>query len=352
VRLRRDYGGDTNGARPEAGLVLGADGNFYGTTSEGGEYHDQNGVGCGTIFRIAPDGVLTTLFSFNSAGPGGYCSWGTLASGRDGELYGTTRYDGVLTNGSISGCPAVFKIDLAGAFTVVSALDGTNAAGSNFGLVQGSDGNFYGTDYGGTNHDAYGSPFGSVYRVSANGVVTSLASFNGTNGALPRTLMAGTDGNLYGMTGLGGPDYVGPLYSDQNTGHGTVFRVTPNGVITTLVSFNVTNGDMPYGGLIQGQDGNLYGSTMSGGASGSGTIFRLSVPMPPVLRAISPTNSTVTLSWSAVAGQRYQVQYSTNLVQPNWTNLGAPCTATNGAAVAWDAVGPDPQRCYRVMVLP
>jgi uncharacterized repeat protein (TIGR03803 family) len=149
------------------------------------------------------------------------------------------------------------------------------------------------------------------------------------------------------MTVFGG---IGYNSQDSYSGSGTVFQVTPAGAITSLVLF--TNDEVPFGGLIQASDGNLYGMTRQGGAYGRGAIFRLSVPMPPAFRTMAQTGSTVALTWSAVAGQTYQVQYSTTLGQTNWINLGIPFTATDGTATASDAMGPDPQRLYRVVLLP
>jgi uncharacterized repeat protein (TIGR03803 family) len=182
--------------------------------------------------------------------------------------------------------------------------------------------------------------------VTAGGVLTTLAFFNGTNGADTRGMTQASDGNFYGMTGFGGIGYNGQVPS----GSGTVFEVTPAGTLTSLVLF--TNGEAPFGGLVQASDGNLYGMTRCGGAYGYGTIFRLSVPMPPAFRAMTQTGSTVALTWSAVAGQKYQVQYSTNLSQTNWINLCSPFTATNDTAAACDTIGLDPQRLYRVVLSP
>jgi uncharacterized repeat protein (TIGR03803 family) len=332
----------TNGWSPEAELVQGTDGNFYGTTSAGGPYNPQYSSGYGTVFQVTPDGTLTTLFSFNNVGPGGYWPWCPLVQGSDGGFYGTTR----------GGAATLFRIDSTGAFTVLATFDGTNGLGSMFGLIQGVDGNFYGTSLCGTNLDTSGTPLGNVFQATPGGALTCVYSFNGTNGSLPRAMMQASDGNFYGLTGVGGPDFVGPLWTGQEIGHGTVFRLTPNGVLTNLVCFNGTNGDIPFGGLLQAADGNLYGMTMMGGVSGSGTIFRLSVPMPPLLQSVSQTDSGVALSWSAVAGQSYQVQYTAGLDQTNWVSVGSPCTATNGTATACDAIGPDDQRFYRVVLLP
>ena len=150
------------------------------------------------------------------------------------------------------------------------------------------------------------------------------------------------------MTGLGGIGYNGMLYSSSS--HGTVFQVTPDGAFTNLVLF--TGGELPFGGLMQGADGNLYGTTRGGGAYGNGTIFRLSIPMPPVFQTVAQSNSTLWFTLSAAAGQAYQIQCKTNLIQTTWNSLGDPITATNGTITASDAIGPDPQRFYRVGVVP
>ena len=326
----------TNGQMPSAELVQGTDGNLYGTTQLGGQYQDSNGTGYGTAFKVTADGVLTTLVSFNSTNGAGFSPWGPLLQGSDGNFYGTTRAGGSRGRG------ALFQLTPAGALTTVLSFNGTNGNGGFFSLVRGADGNLYGTSDG-------GGPYwcGTVYRVTAGGVLTTLASFNGTNGATPRGMTQATDGNFYGMTGFGGVGYLSP---DSYSGSGTVFQVTPTGAVTSLVLF--TNGELPFGGLMQASDGNLYGMTRHGGAYGHGNIFRLSVPMPPILRTMTQTGGTVGLAWSAVAGQKYQVQHSTTLGQTNWFNLGSPFTATDGTATASDTNGPDPQRLYRVVLLP
>ena len=288
----------------------------------------------GLLAQTAQGGVtFTNLVSFT--GTNGDSPIGTLVQGRDGNLYGVTQ-------GGTFGPGPVFKMALNGTLAILASFGGTNGWGPHAGLVRGADGNLYGTSDG-------GGPYwcGTVYRVTAGGVLTTLASFNGTNGATPRGMTQATDGNFYGMTGFGGVGYLSP---DSYSGSGTVFQVTPTGAVTSLVLF--TNGELPFGGLMQASDGNLYGMTRHGGAYGHGNIFRLSVPMPPILRTMTQTGGTVGLAWSAVAGQKYQVQHSTTLGQTNWFNLGSPFTATDGTATASDTNGPDPQRLYRVVLLP
>lgn len=118
----------------------------------------------------------------------------------------------------------------------------------------------------------------------------------------------------------------------------------------TLVVF--TNSEMPFGGLLQGSDGNLYGTTRGGGVFGQGSIFRLSVPMQAKLLSIAKLNGTVTSSWSVVVGQTYQAQYCTDLVKGNWLNLASSASATNGTLIVSDVVSADPQRFYRLALLP
>jgi len=123
-------------------------------------------------------------------------------------------------------------------------------------LVQGTNGSFYGTTgYGGTNGNN-----GTVFQVTTNGELTTLVSFNGANGSHPvAALVQGGDGNFYGTTEYGG----------TNGNNGTVFRVTSTGVLTTLVSFNNSNGAAPLTPLVQGSDGYFYGTTSLGGGSQS-----------------------------------------------------------------------------------
>ncbi len=146
--------------------------------------------------------------------------------------------------------------------TPLYQFSGTDGANPFAGLVQGSDGNFYGTtNFGGT------SDFGTVFKITPTGALTTLHRFSGTaggDGARPRRLIQGNDGNFYGTTRRGGTSNVG-----------TVFQITPAGVLTILHSFNSSDGDGPQAGLIQGNDGSFYGTTSAGGQSGHGTAFKI-----------------------------------------------------------------------------
>jgi uncharacterized repeat protein (TIGR03803 family) len=239
--------GSSNGLHPHGGLLLGPDGNFYGTTREGG---DNN---AGTIFRFTADGELTSLFSFNFTN--GSAPQAGLTLGKDGNFYGTTSLGGPFDFGTI------FRFSTNGTLTTLASFDGINGANPQCQLVMDDSGNFYGTA-----PEQGPSGFGTVFRVTADGGLTTLVSFNSTNGASPEDgLTAGSDGSFYGTTANGGS-------SDM----GTVFRVTIDGLLKTLFSFNNTNGVSPLGGVVQGSDGNLYGTTGFGGTnSGFGTIYKL-----------------------------------------------------------------------------
>jgi uncharacterized repeat protein (TIGR03803 family) len=318
----------TNGMYPKARLVEANDGNYYGTTALGG----TNGFG--TVFKMTTNGTLATLVSFDLQDASSYAG---LVQGMDGSLYGTTYGSGT-----------VFKMTTNGTFlTLYSFTGGGDGDGSNpyAELVQGADGNLYGTTFfGGTNG------FGTVYKLTTNGAFTKLVSFGNTNGAYPQgRLVQTSDGILYGTTESGG------AYTNlSGSGYGTAFKLTTNGTLTTLVSFGGTNGANPQGGLVQGADGNLYGTTVDGGASGEGTIFRLNItaPPPPSFLTAGETGATLTLTWSATVGETYQMWYKTNLNQINWNNLGSTIIATNAAMTTLDATGPDPQRFYRIELLP
>lgn len=297
----------TEGNTPNGSLIQGTDGNFYGMTEQGGLQYS------GTVFKIAPDGAVTTLYSFLNSGTDGAKPTGSLIQGADGAFYGMTEQGGFNGNGTVfsitsdgeeiplhifTGGPndggqpygsliqatdgnfygmtfmggannvgAVFKMNLSGAQTILhsfenSATDGRYPIGS---LIQGTDGNFYGmTPYGG----ALGH--GVVFMMTPSGVETILHSFTGSattpvDGSAPNgSLIQGTDGNFYGTTQQGGANNAG-----------TVFMMTPNGTVTVLHSFNTTDGSSPDGSLIQGKDGYFYGTTYAGGASDNGTVFKI-----------------------------------------------------------------------------
>jgi uncharacterized repeat protein (TIGR03803 family) len=343
---------DVTGGYPTTALVQGADGNFYGTTSSGGAFGTTyyNGTyGGGTVYSVTTNGTLNTLISFESTN--GLAPQAALVQGADGCFYGTTYYGGVGFNGinysgdgiifclgaapptttpaiiaqpagqivPVSGT-AIFSVDASGAgalsycwqrngspiagatqssFTrnnvqledsgsqfrcVISNVygsvtssgaaltvlkgsgpvflfNGADGGYSSATLLQGADGNFYGTtEYGGTNGN------GTVFKLTANGIFSTLVSFNYyvTGGNPWAGLAQGADGNFYGTAAFGGAHDLG-----------TVFRMTTNGALTVLISFDNTNGSNPYGALVAGADGSFYGTAYNGGVFHAGTAFRV-----------------------------------------------------------------------------
>jgi uncharacterized repeat protein (TIGR03803 family) len=249
-----------DGSYPAAALVQGSDGNFYGTTASGGA------SGMGTVFKITSSGVLTTLVSFSNTD--GSVPLVGLIQGTNGNFYGTTFQGGDFVGGLFgnTGIGTVFEMTPAGMLTTLVEFSGGDGANSAGGLVQGTDGNFYGTtSIGGNVSLNAGWGFGTVFKMTPGGALTRLVSFNLTNGYNPTAgLVLGIDGNFYGTTDGGGAG-----------GCGTVFKMTPAGVLTTLVSFNGTDGNSPQAALVQGSDGNFYGTTEYGGANGLGTVFQV-----------------------------------------------------------------------------
>lgn len=274
-----DQSGDCpNGAYPYAGLALGTDEVFYGTTFQGGP-SILCLSGCGTVFKVTRAGVLATLHTF-ALTDGGNPS-GSLIQGSDGDLYGTTEFGGAgsCANLYTPGCGTIFKINSKLGFTTLHSFNGADGWNPLAGLIQGFDGNFYGTTLEG---GAYGG--GTVFRITSEGKLTTLYNFcaqtNCTDGEFPAAaLLQATDGNFYGTTAGGGTGYC---YYDEQTG--TIFKMNPSGALTTLHSFCLDDGFVPEAALIQATDANLYGTTYEGGngkycvgafTPGCGTAFKL-----------------------------------------------------------------------------
>jgi uncharacterized repeat protein (TIGR03803 family) len=152
------------------------------------------------------------------------------------------------------------------------------------------------------------------------------------------------------MLASNGTFYGSMLYGGAND-QGTVFQVSTNGSLITLFSLNGENGARPDAEMISGADGNLYGTTSGGGSGGGGNVFRI-VQAPPVFQSVIPLGGDIALNWTAVAGQTYQLQYRTNLVLGNWSDLGTPVIATNSLMTTIDASPVSGQRFYRVYLLP
>jgi uncharacterized repeat protein (TIGR03803 family) len=328
-------GTNSTGAAPDSGLILGQDGNFYGTTSAGGL-----GAG-GTVFRITPAGEFTNIFYLQNGlngitnNTGSFPEFGLVADS-DGMLYGSTFHGGMHGNG------AIFKVSQDGNFTLLGSFDSSSnspslkTATNTFGLEPsdlafGSDGNLYGTTVaGGTNG------FGTVFKISTSGGLSCIYTFGqqliGTNDLGPiyadgRTPFAGltlaTDGNLYGVTSRGG-----------SNNWGTIFRIKTDGTLETLGSFDSTVATP--NGLTQGSDGNFYGSCYYGGTIGAGAIFKIT--LVPVLNLVKDQQAGggSILTWS---DPTFTLQ-SSPFINGVFTNISSISPFTNLAT--------EPQQFFRL----
>jgi uncharacterized repeat protein (TIGR03803 family) len=259
----------SNGIAPASmALIQGIDGNYYGTTMRGGEFSS------GTVFKLSPSGNESVLYSFCSLpncadGAGPYAG---LVQASDGNFYGTTY------QGGLYGYGTVFKVTPAGVLTTLysfcasgspCAVDGGEPTGA---LIQGSDGNLYGT----TGGDYFDPIQGTVFKMTLDGALTTLHNFCSQpaceDGEWPYAgLVQGADGNFYGTATNGG-----------NFGQGVIFKMTPTGVLTTIYNFceqtGCPDGRDPKGGLALGPDGDFYGTTQLGGTTrieGQGTVYKV-----------------------------------------------------------------------------
>ena len=240
------------------GLIQGEDGNFYGTTLFGGAFN------YGTVFKVTPQGAITTVYSFCAklSCADGASPAAVLVEAGDGSFYGTTQYGGGGNINCSQGCGTIFKVTSEGVLTTLYSFDYTGGAYPQAGLMLSSDGNYYGT----TSYGGRAGGWGTVFQVTPGGMLTTLHSFSQTDGAVSyAALVQATDGNFYGTTSSGG-----------SNSEGTVFQITPAGVLATIHSFSGADGAVPLSVLVQGSDGNLYGTTYSGGY-GYGTVFKVSL---------------------------------------------------------------------------
>lgn len=231
----------------ESGLVLGADGNFYGSNPYGGPTDN------GTVIRVTPAGQVTAIASFT--GDNGTTPFGRLVQMPGGSFFGVTAAGGA------NGLGVVFKVTKAGALTVLHHFDASEGLAPQAGLSIGDDGRLFGTTYQGGS-DGYGT----IFRINpSSGAFATLVNFDyATRGGFPKCeLLLGPDGAFYGVAAAG------------PSNQGMVFRVTKAGGFSTLATFDGSDGAQPEGGLAYGNDGNFYGVTTVGGSSGLGTAFRL-----------------------------------------------------------------------------
>jgi len=326
------FTGNTDGALPSTPLALDSDGNLYGVISTGGDYYKGNVYQLSPSQQ--GEWNLTVLYSFTSGSDGGYPSGGVIVD-QAGNLYGTASYGGLLSECSGAGCGVVFELspELNGSWTeaVLHSFIETEGALPASQLVFGAKGILYGTaSAGGTSTVCQGSPAngcGAVFRLAPSEggwTETTLHSFDFTDGAFPQGITY-HGGKLYGSTIAGGSQFVGTVFEVtpkksggtenvlhsfgsgtdatqptgavvfgekgtlygsasrggnsgcNNQGCGAFFELTPNGgTWTESILHQFTGGDdgaQPYGTPIRGKGGDLFGTTISGGASGYGVVF-------------------------------------------------------------------------------
>ena len=281
-----------DGQLPGGKLTLGADGSFYGTTSQGGNSPKNSG----TFFKITPQGSLTILHNFpdDMVANDGRVPYGKLIQSREGDFYGTT-YDGGSSAFFTIGYGSIFRMTPSGTVTILHGFgDGSvpnDGQNPQTGLVQDLNGCLYGT----TNNGGIAGQ-GTIFSLTQAGQYTVLHSFgDGTvaNDASTPTpvwststssLLEGPDGNYYGVTEFGGYANLGAL-----------FQINPSGAITIMHSFGDgtigNEGFYPAGDLLMGMDGNIYGMTGAGGVYGNGTLFAVSLaPLAPTIRSAAPSS--------------------------------------------------------------
>jgi uncharacterized protein (TIGR03437 family) len=297
---------------PYGGLIQANDGNLYGTTENGqGTTAKGSGTFYGWIFKLTPSGTLTPLYIFGeTSNVDGSGPEGSLIQASDGNLYGTTQQGGTghcLDSFSLNvGCGTVFQATLGGAETPLYSFLSTLNDGINpiYGLIQASDGNFYGTTpVGGANG------YGTIFQITPAGTLNTLYSFGygcGPGGSL----IQATDGNLYGITSY----YCGSHQA------GTIFSITLGGTLTTVYNFcsqaACADGRTP-SALLQGADGNFYGTT-SGGSSSHGTVFKLVLASVPAVTAV--VNGASFVGGGVVPGE-IATAFGTNLTSSTGVNL-------------------------------
>jgi len=234
-----------------------------------------------TMAVAAQGQVFTTILGFN--GSDGAVPQAGLVQGKDGNLYGTTT-EGGASNNCNYGCGTVFQITADGSRIRLHSFCSQSGCPDGYdpsaGVIQDTDGNFYGTTgFGGASSTNCPAGCGTIFRITSKGALTTIHTFDWTDGYLPLGLVQSVDGDFYGITIYGGSTACN---NDAFAGCGTVFKITRHGTFTSLHNFDLGDGAYPYSALIQATDGNFYGQTTTGGHSGTlcqstgcGTVFRM-----------------------------------------------------------------------------
>ena len=355
-----------NGYQPWSGLTLGLDGNFYGTTTEGGSGCTG---GCGTIFKITPRGNLTTLYSF-TGGADGYYPIAPPIQAADHNFYGTAAPanaykitpDGVFTtlptipgyptapllqasNGHIYGTTyrggrfdagTLFKLYPGGATTLYSFEQDQEVFLPIGGLIEGNDGSLYGTAGGGAYRE------GAVFKLTPTVGMTVLHNFGDpddpNDGEYPTAgLVLATDGNFYGVTCCGG---------NVGQGYGVLYEVSSSGVYSVLYNFDYTNGGEGFSSLMQDTDGKLYGLTQTGGLFQDGALFSYDLGLQPFIR-LESTSGRVGQT-TGILGQGFTTSSSVSfngtvgtlqVLSPTYVIATVPVGATSGYVTITTASG-------------
>jgi uncharacterized repeat protein (TIGR03803 family) len=341
---------------------------------------------------MTSQGLLTNLYSFTGVADG-YSPVGKLAQGDDGNFYGVTKFNRVSFHGFLEQFyGTIFKITPGGTLTTLYSLNGgvvyTDGAIPDAGLIQGSDGNFYGTTVQGFDITVEGSVFnnayGTVFRITPAGSLTTLTSLNDSDdGANPEAaLVEGSDGSLYGTTINGGPGGHGAIFRLSFTsapqittqpasqtsvsGASAAFYVTVFGAPQLFYQWQENGANLTDGNNVSGSAARVltlnnitpaqagtYSVIVSnalGSMTSSGALLTLAEP--PVFQTVTQTGGTFAFTWSATQGQVYQVQSTANLNSGPWTNLSSAVTATNSIMGASDVIGSSGQKFYRVILVP
>jgi uncharacterized repeat protein (TIGR03803 family) len=324
-RVIKRLAGANDGANPYGSLLQATDGLLYGTTELGGAY------GEGVVFKLNLDGTGYGVLTNFSNAIGHECLAGLL-QGSDGALYGTT------VSGGTGGHGTLFKLNLDGTgYKVLNNFSGGNGANPWAPVIQGLDGALYGTTLSGGNYNA-----GTVFRVNPDGSgFALLKQFTGINGdgKYPEgALVQVSNGILYGTTSGGGANPPGV---------GTVFQLNPDGtgyVVLRRFGQDSYDGTLPTAGLIQGSDGTLYGTTSSGGRYQNGTIYAL-VP-PAIVLPPGPGETGWNISFLGISGHTYTVQRAPTVSGP-WTSIGPAQVGSNGVGNIEDLAPPAGAAFYR-----
>jgi uncharacterized repeat protein (TIGR03803 family) len=304
----------TNGAYPKGVLLEGDDGALYGTTFGGGD------GGVGTVFRVTTNGELSTLVSF--AVTNGSHPFSGLTRGSDGALYGTTLDGGPNPSGSLANFGSVYRITTNGELTSLKLFEGYGAANPYGGLVPGTDGLLH------------GATSGTVFSITTNGVLKTIASFSGLYP--DTTLLQYFDGAFYGTTTQGG-----------GSAGGSVFRVTTNGLISSMVEFHYPGPTWPEGGLLRGSDGALYGTATQGGAFGGGAVFRVEVASSIFLFPLVKSTNGWEINFNGLPGDTYRVLRATDPDGP-WMTITNVASGEFGDGHCVDNSPPQGRAFYRL----